>query len=227
MYEMLPPRTTVRLRPPLEFTEISGKPGLHSYPQRSWVGKISQGVTPDLAFEMLRRHAMPFQGGKRVSDPDVNPTAGDNPYARERDRTDILGLGPVEHWVLPQHRTIVNTTLQGHLLHPGNVARRIVQDGDDIYVETSGLGGGLFPKWNEKLAPRAWAYVDRNIREAFNPPPSTFDAFMPPHLQPAVGDRGPPRGALGGVSALPPLPPLIGSWWRNRSGLNPHPGTDR
>lgn len=59
---------------------------------------------------------------------------------------------------------MVNTTEPGHWLDPGNVHRSIVQDGDDIYVQSDGYGTGTFPEINARLAKLLWPYVDDDIR---------------------------------------------------------------
>lgn len=122
---------------------------------KTWVGNTAQGVTPDMAFQALRRRATPFQGGVFVSDGDV---------------TDIPGLGRVRHIVDADRRTIVNTTMPEHLLHPGNVFRSIVREGDDLFVVTHGYGTGVWPKANEVAARRLWPKVDSGIRDELNPP---------------------------------------------------------
>lgn len=110
-------------------------------------------MTARAVFEALRYHAAPFQS---------------NRIARDGDETGIPGLGKVKHFVFPEQMTIVNTTLPGHLLHSGNVFRRVVQDGDDIYIETEGYGTGLFPRSNERAASGLWEQVDQSIRRWVN-----------------------------------------------------------
>jgi hypothetical protein len=125
---------------------------------------VKLGATPEAAFEALRRHATPFQGRMWASDGDV---------------TDIPRLGRVRHIVDRERFTIVNTTMDGHILHPGNVFRSIVQEGDDLYVVTQGYGVGRFPRKNELIAPFAWRSVDLEIRDKLSPL-STFEGHMPP-----------------------------------------------
>lgn len=126
--------------------------GPHFYRTRTWVGSTSAGLTPQQAFESLLWHATPFQTSRSV----------------DQGTIDIPGLGPVRQFVDPDHLTVVNTTERGHLLHPGNVFRSIVREGDDLYVVTHGYGTGIFPRQNEESAPRIWAYPDLNIRAQLN-----------------------------------------------------------
>jgi hypothetical protein len=109
------------------------------------------------------------------------------PYARAIDDTDILHYAPIKHEIFPGERTIVNTTKRGHPLYSGNVHRTVVQEGDDLYVVTHGYGTGrklpdAFSRW-------LWQKVDEKIRDEFKPP-STFDAFTPPHLLPGPDPSG-------------------------------------
>lgn len=106
--------------------EISSGP--HFYPIKRWVGSISQGNTPQQAYEALLRHATPFQRETSVDGWEI----------------DIPVVGPVRQHVDPSRLTVVNTTLPGHVLHPGNVRRSIIQEGDDLYVVTHGYGTGIF-----------------------------------------------------------------------------------
>jgi hypothetical protein len=85
--------------------------GPHQYSSKNWVGKISLGHTPEQAFAALSTRAAPFQSGPSIDGGIVN----------------IPGLGPIQQHVDPDHLTIVNTTLPGHTLYPGNVFRSVVR----------------------------------------------------------------------------------------------------
>src|SRR4051812_40793511 len=101
--------------------------GPHYYTIATPVGRVSEGVTAEFAFDALLRFATPF----KISSNPV--TTGDT--------TLIVPLGYVEHTVFPDRMTVVNTTMEGyHFLHPGNVWRSVVQRGDDIYIVTEGYG---------------------------------------------------------------------------------------
>ncbi len=143
--------------------EITIPSGPHQYSTKTWVGSISRGHTPEQAFEALSWHATPFQRVKSVDGGTV----------------EIPGVGPVRQLVDPDRLTIVNTTLPGHLLHPGNVFRKIVQEGDDLYVVTQGYGTGIFPTVNELGAGSLWSGVDSNVFMKLNPPLKPFEYDYP------------------------------------------------
>jgi hypothetical protein len=82
---------------------------------------------------------------------------------------DIPMFGSVQQRVDPERFTVVNTTTPDHRLHPGNVHRSVVQDGDDFYVVTHGYGTGVFPGLNELTANTVWGSLDHNIRHEINP----------------------------------------------------------
>jgi hypothetical protein len=100
--------------------EVTLPSGPHYYSAKTWIGSVNGGVTPEQAFESLSRHATPFQSVTSVDGGIV----------------DIPGFGPVRQHVDPDRLTIVNTTEPGHLLHPGNVFRSIVREGNDLYAVT-------------------------------------------------------------------------------------------
>ncbi|MGY3513122.1 hypothetical protein ACVIQY_006097 [Bradyrhizobium sp. USDA 3051] len=81
---------------------------------------------------------------------------------------DVRGLGPIRQHVDDDRLTIVNTTMPEHVLHPGNVFRRIVQKGDDLYVVTEGYGTGILPGPNER-GKFIWSWPDHKIRHELNP----------------------------------------------------------
>src|SRR5262245_43421629 len=85
--------------------EIPLSSGPHHYALRTWIGRTSGGITPEQAFESLSRHATPLQSGTSVDGGTV----------------EVPVLGPVRQLVDPDRLTIVNTTVPGHMLHPGNV----------------------------------------------------------------------------------------------------------
>lgn len=132
--------------------EVTLPSGPHYYSSKRWVGSINGGVTPEQAFESLTRHATPLQHVTSVDGGIV----------------DIPGLGPVRQHVDPDRFTIVNTTEPDHLLHPGNVFRSIVRDGNDLYVVTEGYGTGIFPEANERFAPWGWSEPDGEMRVELN-----------------------------------------------------------
>lgn len=165
--------------------------GEHQYETKHFVGKVSQGVTAEMAFEALRHHAAPLQLSRISKDGDI---------------TDIP-LGPlggkVEHFIFPEHLTIVNTTLPKHIFHPGNVFRRVVQEGDDIYIVSKGYGTGNFPDFNKAISIPTWYVTDQSIRERLSSPvgPSLQDFGVSLH------DRSNrvPEGVSGASEDLPDI----------------------
>ncbi|WP_439369551.1 hypothetical protein [Bradyrhizobium sp. DASA03120] len=136
--------------------QITVPSGPHHYQREQWVGSTTQGNTPQSAFESLKRHATPFQGDQISADGAV---------------IDVRGLGPIRQHVDDDRLTIVNTTMPGHVLHPGNVFRSIVQRGDDLYVVTEGYGTGILPGPNEG-GKFIWSWPDHKIRRELNPYPT-------------------------------------------------------
>ncbi|WP_298243729.1 hypothetical protein [uncultured Bradyrhizobium sp.] len=133
--------------------QITVPSGPHHYQTEQWVGNTKQGNTPLSAFEALKRHAIPFQGDQTSAEGAV---------------MDVPGLGPIRQHVDDDRLTIVNTTKPGHVLHPGNVFRSIVQRGDDLYVVTEGYGTGILPGLNER-ARLIWSEPDHRIRHELHP----------------------------------------------------------
>jgi hypothetical protein len=133
-------------------TEVTLPGGPHHYSAKTWIGSVAGGVTPEQAFESLSRHATPFQSATSVDGGIV----------------DIPGLGPVRQYVDPDRLTIVNTTEPGHRLHPGNVFRSILREGNDLYVVTEGYGTGIYPDLNERFAPWGWKEPDVEMRVGLN-----------------------------------------------------------
>jgi hypothetical protein len=138
------------LPPPFDVTIPSGP---HFYPIKAWVGSISQGNTPQQAFEALLRHASPLQSGSSFDGRVL----------------DIPGFGQIQQRVDPDRMMVVNTTLPGHRLDPGNVHRWVVQEGDDLYVVTHGYGTGELPWLNEKTSGPGWWESHHKIRRELNP----------------------------------------------------------
>lgn len=178
---------TVPLPPPfLGGVQIPIATGPHQYSSKNWVGKISLGHTPEQAFAALSTRAAPFQDGPSVDGGVVN----------------IPGLGPVRQLADRDHLTIVNTTLPGHKLFPGNVFRSIVQDGDDLYVVTHGYGTGILPGANELVGPILWNALDLGVRSQLNPDDPTLRGYAMDEMNALVGDRpnGIPIGSLSGAA---------------------------
>jgi hypothetical protein len=63
--------------------EVPIPSGPHTYSNKTWVGRVSDGITPRQAFESLSRNATPFQGGV----PSVNGGTVDIPVWVACDRS--------------------------------------------------------------------------------------------------------------------------------------------
>jgi hypothetical protein len=151
---------------PLPPPEAPQQPSTHYYITKTWVGSTSLGDTAAGVFEQLRNHAAPGQT-YRIND------NGDLvwPDGTVTHDTTLSVFGPVKHVVFPDEMTIVNTTMEGHIFDPGNVWRRVVQEGDNFYIVTEGYGQGPFGDANQFLGPKFWPFVDLHIYEALHIPP--------------------------------------------------------
>jgi hypothetical protein len=175
-----------RLPLPAPF-DIEVPSGPHFYPIKRWVGSISQGNSPQQAFEALLRHATPFQNETSVDGGTVN----------------ILGAAPVKQRVDPDRLMVINTTEPDHPLFPGNVHRSILQEGDDLYVVTHGYGTGVLPRENEWLVSKIWIEPDHNIRHELNP----YKSFGNPmdEMNAVPGAVSPPRAEVRGIVSDAPM----------------------
>ncbi|TVS14673.1 MAG: hypothetical protein EA417_14795 [Gammaproteobacteria bacterium] len=81
--------------------------------------------------------------------------------------TDFDYVGPVEHEVDASARSVVNATVEGHLLHEGTVTRTVKTEGGQIVIETVGAGSGPLPKLNEKMAPMIWEHATDKLKQLF------------------------------------------------------------
>ncbi len=72
-------------------------------------------------------------------------------------------LGPILHFVHANSRMVINETMNGHLLHPGEVRRRIIDDGVSIRIQTHGVGTGRAAIANVFFADFLWTSVDKRI----------------------------------------------------------------
>lgn len=192
-----PRRLTIPVPPPFDrLPPLSGgiqvtvPSGPHHYSTKSWIGSISQGNTPQQAFDALSRHATPFQGGQSIDGGVV----------------DIPNFGSVRQLVDPDHLTIVNTTEPGHRFHPGNVFRSIVQEGDHLYVVTQGYGTGIFPSLNEIGAHPLWGHTDLGVRRELNPYPVLGYPADEMNAVAGMGRDAPPRA--GETAAIPDSKPM-------------------
>ena len=166
--------------------------GPHYYPHRTWLGSVKQGLTPERAFEMLRFFAASDQFYPVL-------TTGDESDAQITPFQIPLSPGRVKYYVFPEAMTIVNSTLPGHEFHPGNVFRMIVQDGDNIYLDTKGYGVGPFSGFNQTFGPLVWDYLDAKMRDQLNKPDSPYDRCALPGTN--VTDREANKNDYDAISA--------------------------
>ncbi len=172
-------QSPIRKTLPIPFSDgikITIPSGPHTYFNKTWVGRMTHGVGPRQAFESLSRHATPLQGVTSVDGGTVN----------------IPLAGPVRQFVDPDRLMIVNTTEPSHVLHPGNVHRSIVREGEDLYVVTHGYGTGILPTANAYAASRMWKSVDNKVLRELNPeirPP----AYAREMVRDSVGHAGSPN----------------------------------
>jgi hypothetical protein len=119
-------------------------PGPHNY---AIVNKVTSNPQDGhKAWQGLLRHAAPNQNGQAYNGNVVQTQ-----------------FGPVEQRVDAASYTVTNTTMQGHLLHPGQIQRSVVQGADGLYILTVGTGEGWLGDINTLLSPLLWGAMDQQI----------------------------------------------------------------
>ena len=63
----------------------------------------------------------------------------------------LPGGNPIRHGEFPGIRETRNTTLEGHIFHPGRVTHRVHFENDVLYYDVIGRGTGSFPGFNNRL----------------------------------------------------------------------------
>lgn len=81
--------------------------------------------------------------------------------------TDYDYVGPVEHTVEAADRRVTNITVEGHLLHPGEIERQVITVAGQIGIQTDGSGTGPLPGLNELFAPYIWEEATEALIELF------------------------------------------------------------
>ena len=76
----------------------------------------------------------------------------------------IASLGPVTTYVNLLTLTEVNVTDPSHSLYPGAVYQQVYQVGDEIHIQTTGIGDGILPGPNDFLGGMAFSKQDQAIR---------------------------------------------------------------
>jgi HK97 family phage portal protein len=111
--------------------------------------------------DYMSRYAVP---GQDTSNPVVD---GQTYFAWDRDT--LLPGGFVRTKISEDGLTIVNRTLQGHILYDGLIERRAVQAADGSWhVTTLGIGNNVLPGMNvinESQGPRIFDALDQQLRE--------------------------------------------------------------
>lgn len=100
-----------------------------------------------LAWEALKQYAAPGQSGPAYSGKVVS----------------VPALGNVVQQVREGSMTVVNSTMEGHLLYPGFVERSVIVEGGRIYIQTRGMGTGNFSGQNVVNSPALWGAQDLAI----------------------------------------------------------------
>ena len=108
------------------------------------------------AYQSLRNHAAPGAHGMEVTE--------------EESGTDlaVTFLGTVNSVADNESLSLINTTQEDHMLHPGTVHRQVIQRDNVIGIRSIGLGNGLFPTFNTWFTPVVWRPVDNQIRLDIN-----------------------------------------------------------
>jgi hypothetical protein len=91
------------------------------------------GNLADKVFEQVNRNDVPF-----TSNDLGNGTSN------------LLGFNPVTHTEYPDMRMSVNTTMEGHTFHPGDVVHSVYFDEGNLYYEVIGTGGA-YPALNNAV----------------------------------------------------------------------------
>lgn len=116
-----------------------------------------RNCTPSIVYQCLLRNPAP--GAANLSQP-----VRDGGVSNVRVVVPLLGVvlveGRVRHDVIPESWTLINRTLPGHTLHPGDVYRNVrtsrVVGIPAINLSTTGIGEGALPTMNEFSASIVW-----------------------------------------------------------------------
>jgi hypothetical protein len=119
--------------------------------------------TPQQVFSLLREHPTPQDWGQDSGQP-VNNC----------DETDIKLFGnrsdPVIHYVDPSTLSIINVTLPGHRLYPGEAIRSVISENGNIYIVTVGTGSSPLSWIFDLYVPYLWRAADAKIASWFGTP---------------------------------------------------------
>jgi hypothetical protein len=81
------------------------------------------------------------------------------------DQTDVTGLGPVTHTVLPDKHQVINTTTDKHRLHKGQVRITVKEKSDGVYTSYEGFGTGSMGFLNEFFSYPLWGYQHGQVKK--------------------------------------------------------------
>jgi hypothetical protein len=81
---------------------------------------------------------------------------------------DILPIGQVAVSIDENAKSITNSTLSGHWLHPGFITRTVLEKDNAVVVQTRGEGTGYFARVNEWLGPWQFQWLDKRIVAKIN-----------------------------------------------------------
>lgn len=131
-------------------------PNYHEYSVLTLICNVSRQYGCSAAYvfgEGLDRYPAPFMSGDYVSNNEIQP---------------VFGFGPVRFQVYPENMEIINETMPGHLLAPGYVERQVIQVGDDVFVQTRGVGIGTLADINSAGSNIMWHTVDSQIANSLH-----------------------------------------------------------
>ncbi|EFO30072.1 putative YD repeat-containing protein [Roseibium sp. TrichSKD4] len=138
-------------------------PNFHLYTLESPICNLSDGnCSVENVYEQLLKNPAP--GMEQNNTPVVS---GQISIADLGLPGQIDDIGPVRHIVNPADYSVRNDTVDGHILHPGSVVRRVVARDGKVFIQTLGEGTGALPRINEATAGVLWGNVDKFISRQF------------------------------------------------------------
>ena len=126
----------------IEVTSEVGKDGGHYYRIRGMICRRSNECSIEdesEVFGTVNRNDIPF------TDDDLR--VGDH---------DLFGGNPIRHEEFPGIGETRNTTLEGHIFHPGRVTHKVHFEDNVLYYDVTGRGTGALPGINNRLGIRTF-----------------------------------------------------------------------
>jgi RHS repeat-associated protein len=122
-------------------------PHYHRFYQKTYIMSGDQ-TQANRVYEVLKKYPAPMRprNGTEVQSGEVS----------------ILSpiVNPVQHFLFTDQLALVNVTLPGHNFHPGKTVRKVIQEGGNIFIETTGDGEGLYPLVNVIIGPSLFRNLD-------------------------------------------------------------------